>query len=188
MSAPITTASLGECGAGITVACQPSVTNDHITFIIFNLFHSAWASIFQNERKSLFVITWTGLQSHRNQLESPNECDPDPSTAYLNGWTERDGEQVFPLYTCAHYESEGGQRREKCVHVFSAGRNTQEHKYSTFSGRLCVHTSQTAFLLTDSQARWQCPRHLAKTEKHSDDITRERRVSWVMSSKSHRIS
>ncbi len=204
MSPLLTTACLGECGAGFTVSSQPSVTNDHITFISFNLFHSASALMFQNERKSLFLIRWTGLQSHRDQLETRNECDPDPGTAHLNGWTERDGEEesrFFPLPTYAHYKSEreGVQRRGE-MSVCTCVTLLLERAHRSRSTRLLLKNSfiflahsppkRASSFPTDwlselnSRPRWQRPRHLAKIEKHSDGIARERRASWVTSSKS----
>lgn len=95
----------------------------HHTFISFNLFHSASALMFRNERKCLFIIRWTGLQSHRNQLETHNECEPDTSTAHLNGWTERDGEEESRFSHCPHTVCplwEWGRTnkgRDECVYV-----------------------------------------------------------------------
>lgn len=66
-------------------------------------------------------------------------------------------------------------------------RRSKQQTYSTFTLTLFLaHTPAKRARLPElnSQPWRRCPRHLARTEKQSDDITREWHAVWVTSSES----
>lgn len=151
--------------------------------------------------RSLLVIRWTGLQPHRNQLETHNECDPDPCTAHLNGWTERGGGEESRFSHCPHMpimrvrvRADKGMRYVcVCVglHCWSAHTGAEVLGFYLKTLLYFWHTPKQARQFpTDwlpelySRPRGGAPLHLAKIKKHSDNISREWWVSWVTSRKS----
>lgn len=74
----------------------------HITFIIFNLFHSASALTLRNEQKSCLIIRWPGLQSRRNLPDSVTNANL--TLAQPEGCRRRELKQAVCMRVFPHYQ------------------------------------------------------------------------------------